>query len=164
MTSSVGPLTRQFCRLKPWKGQFSPILTIHGSRLASTGVESKTKVLYDGECPICQKEIAMVKFLNKRKQKLDLVDISKADFNPSDHGNFTQKELMDVFHVVGSDKQTYKGLAAMHKMYGDIGYGWTTTYLLWPGLNPIFNKVYMWFARNRLRWTKREGLKTNLRA
>lgn len=47
-------------------------------------------------------------------------------------------------------------MEAVHKMYSDIGYGWSTMYLLWPGLRGISNKVYMWFAKNRLRWTGRD--------
>ncbi|XP_071818239.1 uncharacterized protein [Apostichopus japonicus] len=162
MAVATGQLARQFCRLRVWKVQHSGLLA--GTRLSSTAAESRTKVLYDGDCPICQKEMAIVKYLNKKKGTLDLIDINKADFNPSEYGDFSQKELTDVFHVVDSNKQVYKGLHAMHKMYSDVGFGWTTTYLLWPGLHPIFNRMYMWFAKNRLRWTNRADLKTNLKA
>lgn len=62
-------------------------------------------MLYDGDCPICQKEMTIVKYLNKKKGTLDLIDINKADFNPSEYGDFSQKELTDVFHVVDSNKQ-----------------------------------------------------------
>ncbi|KAJ8046508.1 hypothetical protein HOLleu_05196 [Holothuria leucospilota] len=132
-------------------------LSQHLVRASSTVTNSRTKVLYDGDCPLCQKEMAVVKYLHKNKNKLDLIDISKPEFKPSDYGHFTHKELMDIFHVIGTDQKVYKGVEAVHKMYSDIGYGWSTTYLLWPGLRGISNKVYMWFAKNRLRWTGRDG-------
>lgn len=46
-----------------------------------------SQVLYDGECPICVKEISFLQFLQrKRADKVDFVDVSLAEYDESKYG------------------------------------------------------------------------------
>ena len=47
----------------------------------------------------------VVKYLNKDKNIVELVDITKPGYNPAEHNNITFKEAMDEFHVIDADNK-----------------------------------------------------------
>lgn len=57
-----------------------------------------TKVFFDGNCPICRKEIKTYQRLSLDK-KIEWYDVSK-DKNISKTINKTQKDCLKIFHVV----------------------------------------------------------------
>ncbi|KAL0158505.1 hypothetical protein M9458_046581, partial [Cirrhinus mrigala] len=42
-------------------------------------------------------------------------------------------------------------------MYSAVGLGWLGTFISLPLIRPIMDRAYGVFARNRLKWTGREG-------
>merc|ERR1711971_40558 len=102
----------------------------------------KTKILYDGGCSICEQEMKVVRYLNKDKDVLELVDITKPGYNPAEHNNVTYKEAMAELHVIDKDNKIHKRVPATHLMYETLGHGWMTSYTKWPILEPLFDKAY----------------------
>jgi predicted DCC family thiol-disulfide oxidoreductase YuxK len=54
-------------------------------------------------------------------------------------------------HAVSSDGTTLVGMDAVRAAYGAVGLGWLLAPTRWPGLRPLFDRFYRWFADNRQR-------------
>jgi predicted DCC family thiol-disulfide oxidoreductase YuxK len=109
----------------------------------------KLKLLYDGQCPFCRRE---VQWLQRRDRHgaLAIEDISVPDFDAARYG-LTQTEVMGVMHGVLSDGRIVRKIAAFREAYRLVGLGWLLAPTSWPGLRWIADRGYEWFARNRVR-------------
>jgi len=105
-------------------------------------------ILYDGTCPICQREIAWLRRRNKQN-RLGFQDIHADDFEPR-HLNKTIEHLMAEIHGIYADGTVIKGMPVFRATYTAIGLGWLMAPTDWPVLRPIFDALYAWFARHRL--------------
>ena len=88
------------------------------------------KMLYDGECPLCQREAA---FLRRRDRHgwLAFEDITAPGFDPAVYG-LTREELMGVIHGVYPDGRVGRKLAVFREAYRAIGLGWLLSPTGWP--------------------------------
>ena len=50
-------------------------------------------MLYDGECPLCMREVNMLRGRDKGVGKIDFVDISSSDYSPEDNANLSYDEV-----------------------------------------------------------------------
>ena len=107
------------------------------------------KLLYDGECPLCQREAL---FLQKRNLHgwLAFEDIAAPGFDPAVYRT-TQAELMGVIHGVFPDGRMVKKVEVFREAYRAIGLGWLLAPTGWPGFRWLADIGYEWFARNRMR-------------
>ncbi|XP_016104106.1 uncharacterized protein At5g50100, mitochondrial-like [Sinocyclocheilus grahami] len=127
-----------------------------------TGQESSDtiRVLYDGECPICVKEISLLQFLERnRTGKVDFVDISLPAYDGSKYG-VSYEMAMEEMTVIDEKNTIHRGVPAFTVMYSAVGLGWLGTFISLPLVRPIMDRAYGVFARNRLKWTGREGCTT----
>lgn len=115
-------------------------------------------MLYDGQCPLCVREVGMLRALNRRGC-LTLEDISEPDFDPARYGR-TMAALMGQIHGVLPDGQLVTGVEVFRRAYAAVGLGWLLAPTAWPVLRPLFDRAYHWFAANRLRLTGRSGCET----
>ena len=106
------------------------------------------KLLYDGECPLCQRE---ARFLQKRNRHgwLAFEDIAAPGFDPAVYHK-TREELMGVIHGVFPDGRIVKKVEVFREAYRAIGLGWLLAPTGWPGLRWLADGGYEWFARHRL--------------
>jgi predicted DCC family thiol-disulfide oxidoreductase YuxK len=115
-------------------------------------------MLYDGDCPLCAREVAFLRRRNERGA-LDLVDISDPGFDPSSWGldaqGLTRQDLMARIHGVMPDGRVIEGMEVFRRAYAAVGLGWVMAPSGWPVLGRLFDAAYAWFARNRLRLTGR---------
>ncbi|KAG9337503.1 hypothetical protein JZ751_028694, partial [Albula glossodonta] len=117
-----------------------------GSSDSASGV----RVLYDGECPICVKEIRFLQYLQKnRPGKVHFVDISVPGYDGTKYGGIDYDMAMEEMHV-------HRGVPAFTVMYTAVGLGWLGNFMSWPLVRPVMDKAYSVFARNRLKWTGRD--------
>ena len=110
----------------------------------------KIKLLYDGDCPFCRRE---VEWLQRRDRRGNLAaeDIASAEFSPATYG-LTGDEVMGVLHGVKPDGSVVKGMDAVCEAYRAIGLGWLLAPTRWPLLRAVSDRLYASFARNRVSW------------
>jgi predicted DCC family thiol-disulfide oxidoreductase YuxK len=106
------------------------------------------KLLFDGDCPYCRLEIRWLQRWN-RKGRLVFEDIASESFDPSAYG-LTADEVMAFIHGVFPDGRILTGMEVFRQAYGAVGIGWVLAPTGWPLLRPIFDRFYVWFARNRV--------------
>lgn len=106
-------------------------------------------LLYDGKCPICQKEVAWLRWKNKQG-RLGLQDINATNFDASAYGK-TRDELMAEIHGIYPDGTIIKGIDVFYAAYQAVGLGWLMAPLRWSLMKPVFVALYRLFARHRLR-------------
>lgn len=130
------------------------------SQKKGQGSSDTIRVLYDGECPICVKEISFLQFLQrKRADKVDFVDISLPEYDGSKYG-VSYEMAMEEMTVIDEKNKIHRGVPAFTVMYSAVGLGWLGTFISLPLFRPIMERAYGVFARNRLKWTGREGCTT----
>jgi len=115
------------------------------------------KVLYDGDCPLCMREVAMLTRRDPDGRSARFEDIAAAGFDASSYGR-THAELMARIHGVLPDGTLIEGVEVFRRVYSAVGLGWLAAPSGWPLLRPLFDAAYRGFARNRLRLTGRGGV------
>ena len=110
-------------------------------------------VYFDGECPICRREIDLMKMFN-RKDHLQFIDFSTSLYRSADHG-LNQCDLGRVIHARWSDGTLITGVEVFREMWEAIGLGFLARFSRLSGINKLLVKAYAWFAKNRLRLTGR---------
>ncbi len=112
------------------------------------------RVLYDGACPLCTREIRALRRLDRGRGRISFVDI--AGFDPAPYG-MRYETLRSRIHAVLPDGTLLDGVEVFRRLYRAVGLGWLLAPTGWPGLRPLFDAAYRVFARNRLRLTGGEG-------
>ena len=105
-------------------------------------------LFYDGDCPICQKEVAWLSRLNS-KQRLGLQDINATDFIAENYGK-SHAELMAEIHGLYPDGTVIKGVPVFRAAYQAVGLGWLVAPTGWPVFNIVFAQLYTLFAKHRI--------------
>lgn len=111
------------------------------------------EVFYDSECPLCDREIALLRRLD-RHQRVRFTDITRIDYS----GNETEKsydELMAEIHARLPDGTWITGVEAFRRLYSAVGLRWLVMPTRWPVVSQLVEYGYRVFARNRLRLTGR---------
>jgi predicted DCC family thiol-disulfide oxidoreductase YuxK len=112
------------------------------------------RVLYDGECPLCAREVRLLRRLDDGRGRIDLEDLAAPGFDPGRYG-LTREEVEARIHGVLPDGRVVEGVEVFARAYRAVGWRWVDTLARWPGLRWILDRLYVVFARNRLRLTGR---------
>lgn len=118
----------------------------------------KIKLLYDGECPLCVRE---VNFLTKRDAGRGLVafiDIAADDYNPEANGGVDYETAMGRIHAVLPDGTLVKNIEVFRRVYEVLGMGWVYAVTKLPIIGAIANLLYSIWASLRLGLTGRPNL------
>lgn len=113
-------------------------------------------LLFDGECPLCAREVAMLRRLDRARGRIAFADIAAPGFDAGRYGR-SDAELMARIHGVLGDGRVVEGLEVFRRAYAAVGLGWALAWTDWPGLRRVADAGYRWFARNRLRLTGRSA-------
>jgi len=111
------------------------------------------EVFYDGQCPLCMREVRLLRRLDRR-QRIRFVDIAAEGFDPSSVG-VTREALMDRIHARLPDGTLVEGVEVFRRLYATVGFGPLVALTRLPGVAWLLDRLYRWFARNRLRLTGR---------
>ena len=111
------------------------------------------EVFYDGDCPLCMREIRM---LQRRDQdgRILFTDVAADDFDASAIG-VSWTALMARIHGRLADGTIVQGVEVFRQLYSAIGFRRLVAMTRLPGLSHLLALAYSLFAKNRLRLTGR---------
>jgi predicted DCC family thiol-disulfide oxidoreductase YuxK len=111
------------------------------------------EVFYDGDCPLCLKEINMIRWMD-RKNRILFTDIASETFSPGSIGR-SMPELMDQIHGRLPDGSMVIGVDVFRHLYSAVGFGPVVAFTRLPVVTQALDVGYMFFAKHRLRLTGR---------
>ena len=121
----------------------------------SARTDWQIRVLFDGACPLCAREIRFLDRLDRGRAHILFEDIATPDFDPTAHG-LEAGDAMQRIHGVLPDGTVVEGMEVFRRAYGAVGLGWLLAPTRWPGLRHLADAGYRAFASHRLRLTGRE--------
>ncbi|XP_054805378.1 uncharacterized protein At5g50100, chloroplastic isoform X2 [Prosopis cineraria] len=104
----------------------------------------KIKMLYDGDCPLCMREVNMLRERNKTYRTIKFVDISSDDYSPQENQ--------------GLDYET-----AFRRLYEQVGLGWVYAVTKYEPIATVADAIYGVWAKYRLQITGRPPMEEILR-
>lgn len=114
---------------------------------------SPFEVFYDGDCPICVREIRMLEKLD-RDRKILFTDITSPAFDPKTIG-VEWDTLMRKIHGRLPSGELVEGVEVFRQLYAAVGAGPLVAITRLPGISHALELGYELFAKNRLRLTGR---------
>jgi predicted DCC family thiol-disulfide oxidoreductase YuxK len=111
------------------------------------------EVFYDGDCPLCVREINMLRKLD-RKGRIVFTDIASPGFDARVTG-LTHEELMASIRGRMADGTLVEGVEVFRQLYSAVGLKPLIPLTRLPGVRQGLEAGYKVFARNRLRLTGR---------
>lgn len=111
------------------------------------------EVFYDGECPLCTREIDM---LRKRDRAMRIVftDIAARGFDAASVG-LDHDALMKRIHARLPSGELIEGVEVFRRLYTAVGFGTLVAVTRLPVVSQGLDLAYALFAKNRLRLTGR---------
>lgn len=125
--------------------------------LAESQSDENLKLLYDGECPICKREICILQNRDK-KSKVSFVDISSKQYSKYDNNSLDYKTAMSEIHAIDSKGNLLVGIPAFAAVYAKCQLLVISTLLRIPFIEMTLRPLYKLFARNRLFITGRSNV------
>lgn len=115
--------------------------------------QARFEVFFDGDCPLCRREI---NFLRRRDKNgaIAFTDIAAPDFDADVHG-MTHGEFMAQIRGRMPDGRFIQGVEVFRQLYSAVGFKRAVRVSRAPGISWLLECIYRWFARNRLRLTRR---------
>ena len=120
---------------------------------ASSNEPWNVEVFYDGACPLCVREIKMLRWMD-RKQQIRFTNIADAGFRPAEFGK-TMQDFMEEIQGRLPDGSWIVGVEVFRRLYSAVGFGAIVALTRLPGVSHGLDFGYRVFAKNRLRLTGR---------
>ncbi len=113
----------------------------------------QVEVFYDGDCPLCLREIRM---LQRRDVagRIRFTDIARAEFDASSLG-LDHSALMQKIHGRLADGTIIEGVEVFRRLYDAVGFQRLVRLSRLPGVTQLLELSYRSFAKHRLRLTGR---------
>ena len=118
------------------------------------------KLLYDGECPLCVREVNFLRKRDAGQGKVAFVDIADDDYSPEANGGVDFETAMGRIHAVLPDGTVIKNVEVFRRVYEILGMGWIYAATKLPVIGFIVNTLYEIWADWRLALTGRPDLAT----
>lgn len=113
----------------------------------------QVEVFYDGECPLCLREIKLLRRLD-RKHRIRFSDIADPSFSPTTYG-MAMKDFMDEIQGRLPSGEWITGVEVFRRLYATVGLKPIVSLTRLPGISHGLEFGYRVFAKNRLRLTGR---------
>ncbi len=111
------------------------------------------EVFYDGGCPLCLREISMLRRWDQQGRIL-FTDIDASTFQAEKVGK-SYEELMAKMHARLPDGTWLQEVEVFRRLYEAVGFRRLTALSRLPVLSQLLDIGYWLFAKNRLRLTGR---------
>jgi predicted DCC family thiol-disulfide oxidoreductase YuxK len=107
----------------------------------------RIKMLFDGQCPLCSREVAM---LRKRDARglIAFEDIAQPGFDAGRYG-LTMPQLIGSMHAVRRDGSIVQGVDVFAEVYDAVGWKLLARLIRWPVTRPLAKLGYRIFAAIR---------------
>lgn len=116
------------------------------------------KLLYDGECPLCVKEVNFLTKKDAGRGIIKFVDIASLDYDPQENGGIDFVTAMGRIHAILADGTVIKNVEVFRQAYESLGMGWVYAITKVPVLGAIADLVYGIWAEWRLKITGRPDI------
>ncbi|MBL8825370.1 MAG: DUF393 domain-containing protein [Planctomycetaceae bacterium] len=116
------------------------------------------EVFFDGGCPLCRREIDMLRRWDRQK-KIRFTDIESGEVNFDALGK-TYHEFMAEIQGRLPDGTWIKGVEVFRRLYAAVGFGPLVAISRLPVISQLLSAGYWLFAKNRLRLTGRCNAET----
>lgn len=125
----------------------TPTTSDQGQKSAENGT---ALVLYDGQCPFCQRSIAILRRLDWLG-RLSYFDARDVEHLPAHEPPLDPARLMEEMHVLTADgRRLYAGFRAFRWMAWRLPPLWLLAPLLYlPAVPIVGQRIYLWIARHR---------------
>ena len=117
------------------------------------GSGKRVEVFYDGDCPLCMREIRML-MRKDRASRIQFTDIAAPSFDATSTGT-TYAALMSRIQGRLPDGSWIEGVEVFRQLYAAIGWTRLVAISRLPVIRSVLAVGYRWFAANRLRLTGR---------
>jgi predicted DCC family thiol-disulfide oxidoreductase YuxK len=113
----------------------------------------RIKLLHDGLCPVCSREVRLLRRLDRGRGKIAFEDIAAPGFAPERYG-LTLPQVVGSMHAIRPDGTVVRAMEVFREAYALVGLGWLLAPTRWPLLRPLFDRLYRIFARFRPRLSR----------
>lgn len=118
------------------------------------------KLLYDGECPLCLREVNFLRKRDAGRGLVAFVDIADLNYDPQMHGGVDFATAMGRIHAVLPDGTVIKNVEVFRRVYEVLGMGWVYAITKLPIIGAVADFLYGIWADLRLKLTGRPDLAT----
>ncbi len=118
----------------------------------------KIRLLYDGECPLCVREVNFLTKQDAGRGIVDFVDIADLNYDPQDNAGIDFATAMGRIHAVLPNGTVIKNVEVFRRVYEELGMGWIYAITKVPLLGAIADWLYSIWADWRLKLTRRPEL------
>src|SRR5271167_3018384 len=116
---------------------------------ARAAADRRACVLYDGQCPLCLKSVALLRRLDWLK-RLRYLDARTPAALPEHARALRPERLLEEMHLLTGGGRIYHGFASFRWMAWRLPLLWSVAPLLYfPGVPWLGQRLYLWVARNR---------------
>ncbi|TYQ24887.1 DUF393 domain-containing protein [Pseudanabaena sp. UWO311] len=120
----------------------------------------KIKLLYDGACPLCVREVNFLKSKDGDRGLINFVDIAADDYDPADNAGIDFETAMGRIHAVLPNGEIVQNVEVFRRTYDILGIGWIYAITKIPIFGSLADILYGVWADYRLLLTGRGNLKT----
>lgn len=120
----------------------------------------KIKLLYDGECPLCVREVNFLTKKDRGRGIVKFVDIADPDYQPEDNAGIDFATAMGRIHAILPNGEVIKNVEVFRQVYEYLGMGWVYAITKVPVLGAIADWLYEIWADWRLKLTGRPDIET----
>ncbi|XP_061369643.1 uncharacterized protein At5g50100, chloroplastic [Gastrolobium bilobum] len=124
----------------------------------------KIKMLYDGDCPLCMREVNMLRERNESYGTIKFVDISSDDYSSEKNQGLDYETVMGRIHAILSDGTVVTDVEAFRKLYEQVGLGWVYAITKYEPIAKVADSIYGVWAKYRLQITGRPPIEEILEA
>lgn len=126
----------------------------------STKHNWKIKLLYDGECPLCVREVNFLTKKDRGRGIVKFVDIADPNYDPEDNAGIDFATAMGRIHAILPDGTIIKNVEVFRQVYEYLGMGWVYAITKVPVLGAVADWLYEIWADWRLKLTGRPDIDT----
>ncbi len=118
----------------------------------------KIKLLYDGECPLCVREVNFLTKKDAGRGLVKFVDIASDDYDPQDNAGIDFATAMGRIYAILPNGKVIKNVEVFRQVYELLGMGWVYAITRVPIIGTIADWLYGVWADWRLKLTGRPDL------